>query len=93
MELKRIYMSDVLAFWGRFQQMQLLFPFYASHSQGRSAFLATVKRGEGYWIQCKSHWLLVDKMDESDSWRIKNLLISTELNWQTAFVMLENAAE
>ena len=92
MELKRIYMSDVLAFWGRFQQMQLLFPFYASHSQGRSAFLAAVKRGEGYWIQCKSHWLLVDKMDESDSWRIKNLLISTELNWQTAFVMLENAA-
>ena len=63
MELKRIYMSDVLAFWGRFQQMQLLFPFYASHSQGRTAVVATVKRGEGHWIQSKTQGLLVDKMD------------------------------
>lgn len=92
MELKKIYLSDLSAAWDKFQQSHLLFPFYRSHSQARSEFLAAVKRGNGYWIQCKSHWLLVDKIDEGDTWRINNLLISTDLDWRTAFLWLENAA-
>ena len=92
MELKKIYLSDLSAAWDKFQQSHLLFPFYRSHSQARSEFLAAVKRGNGYWIQCKSHWLLVDKIDEGDTWRINNLLISTDLGWRTAFLWLENAA-
>jgi len=92
MELKKIYLSDLSAVWDKFQQSQLLFPFYRSHGQARSEFLAAVKRGNGYWIQCKSHLLLVDKIDEGDTWRINNLLISTDLGWRTAFLWLENAA-
>lgn len=92
MALKQMYMSDVLAFWEKFQQTQLLFPFFASHGQGRTAFLAAVKHGEGYWIQRKSQWLLVDKTDAGEAWHIRNLLISIDLNWQTAFTLLENAA-
>ncbi|MBO0455201.1 patatin-like phospholipase family protein [Enterococcus hulanensis] len=92
MELKKIYLSDLSAAWDKFQQSHLLFPFYRSHGQARSEFLAAVKRGNGYWIQRKSHWLLVDKIDEGDTWRINNLLISTDLGWQTAFLWLENAA-
>lgn len=92
MELKKIYLSDLSAAWDKFQQSHLLFPFYRSHGQARSEFLAAVKRGNGYWIQRKSHWLLVDKIDEGDTWRINNLLISTDLGWRTAFLWLENAA-
>lgn len=92
MELKRIYVSDLLAVWEEFQQTHLLFPFYASHGQARTEFLAAVKRGEGYWVQKKSQWLLVDKTDKGDAWQINNLLISANLGWQTAFVLLENAA-
>lgn len=92
MELKKIYVSDLLAFWDTFQQTHLLFPFYLSHGQARSAFLAAVKRGDGYWVQRKSQWLLVDKIEAGDTWRINNLLISTELGWRTAFLFLENAA-
>jgi len=92
MELKRIYRSDLLAAWDKFQQSHLLFPFYDSHGQARLEFLASVKRGHGYWIQRNSQWLLVDKIDEDDTWQINNILISTDLGWRTAFLLLENAA-
>lgn len=92
MELKRIYVSDLLASWKKFQQTQLLFPFYPSHGQARSEFLAAVKRGEGFWLQRKSQWLLVDRIDKDNTWQINNLLISLNLGWQTAFLLLENAA-
>ncbi len=92
MELKRVYVSDLLMDWKKFQQTQLLFPFYSSHGQARTAFFSAVKRGGGYRIQYRSYWLLVDKIDQEDCWEINNLLISTNLGWQTAFLLLENAA-
>ena len=33
MELSRVYRSDLLVNWEKFQQAQLLFPFYHSHTQ------------------------------------------------------------
>ncbi|MDT2613076.1 hypothetical protein [Enterococcus dongliensis] len=47
MELKRVYVSDLLMDWKKFQQTQLLFPFYSSHGQARTAFFSAVKRGGG----------------------------------------------
>lgn len=92
MELNRVYVSDLLADWKKFQQTQLLFPFYTSHSQARAAFLDAVKCGKGYWVQCDTDWLLVTKNDQADSWEISNLLISTDFGWQKAFLLLETAA-
>ncbi|MBO0453822.1 MULTISPECIES: patatin-like phospholipase family protein [Enterococcus] len=92
MELKRMYRSELLAAWDKFQRSQLLFPFYDSHSQARTGFLSAVKRGNGYFIERKAQWLLVEKVDEGGTWRINNLLISTDIGWRTAFLLLENAA-
>ena len=69
-----------------------LFPFYSSHGEARSEYLEAVKKGRGYWLQNKSQWLLIEKIDEDDGWRINNLLISRELGWETAFLFLEKAA-
>jgi NTE family protein len=87
-----MYVSDLLASWKVFQQSHLLFPFYPSHGQARSEFFAAVRRGEGYWVQRDSQWLLVEKVDAGETWRITNLLISTEMDWQTAFQLLETTA-
>lgn len=92
MDLKRVYVSDLLMVWEKFQQVQLLFPFYSSHGEARSEYLEAVKKGRGYWLQNKSQWLLIEKIDEDDGWRINNLLISRELGWETAFLFLEKAA-
>ncbi|AXG39201.1 patatin-like phospholipase family protein [Enterococcus gilvus] len=92
MTLKRMYVSDLLASWKVFQQSHLLFPFYPSHGQARSEFFAAVRRGEGYWVQRDSQWLLIEKVDAGETWRITNLLISTEMDWQTAFQLLETTA-
>ncbi|REC32541.1 hypothetical protein CF160_08895 [Enterococcus pseudoavium] len=92
MELSRVYRSDLLVNWEKFQQAQLLFPFYHSHSQARSAFLAAVKRGTGYLIQEQTVWLLVAKKEQGDTWQVDNLLASGELGWLEAFLLLEKAA-
>lgn len=45
MDLKRVYVSDLLMVWEKFQQVQLLFPFYSSHGEARSEYLEAVKKG------------------------------------------------
>lgn len=92
MALKKMYVSDLLAVWDAFQQTHALFPFYPSHGQARSEFFSAVQRGEGYWVQRNEQWLLVDKIDTDDTWRIRNILISSEIDWQTAFQLVETSA-
>lgn len=92
MELTKVYRSDLLAAWEEFQQTHLLFPFYPSHGQARSEFMRGVKHGTGFGLQHKGQWLLVNKLDEANSWRITNLLVSNAFDWGPAFLLLENAA-
>ena len=92
MELKRIYASELLADWTIFQQTHLLFPFYSSHRQARTEYFSAVKKGHGFLLRYKADCLFVDKVVEKEAWVINNLLITAELNWKTAFLLLENAA-
>lgn len=92
MGLQRIYSSELFINWKEVQTARLLFPFYPSHQQARDEFVVAVKRGKGYWLNRQGRWLFVTKIDQGDSWLIENLLVTADLDWQTALLWLETAA-
>ncbi|MFC4772497.1 patatin-like phospholipase family protein [Enterococcus hermanniensis] len=90
--LKKIYVSELIATWKKFQQMNLLFPFYSSHQQARDHYFAAVKNGKGYRISTGTSELWFVKNEMVEGWQITNLLCLPNSNWQQGIQSLEKAA-
>lgn len=90
--LKKTYVSELSTTWKEFQQAHLLFPFFSSHQQARTHYVAAAKNGRGYRVIDGTNQLWFVKNEKADGWQIINLLSSSDSSWERVIDLLEKAA-
>jgi NTE family protein len=92
-KIVKLYRSDLYNSQDLFQQSQLVFPFFASHSKGREAFLTSVNQ-QGWQVTSQQGTVYFSCVYKDSTLFIQNLLQVTRnsFTWQTLVSLLESVA-
>jgi NTE family protein len=93
MKTAKIYFSDLYLSQEAFQQSQLVFPFFASHSQARAAFQSVVNE-QGWRLTNQRGTVYLSCVHEGTILTIQNLLQipSDAFTWKSLVAMTESFA-